>query len=81
MNYLDAFELYYNDYRPKKLFEFERKEIKFSKKTKTFFCLYEFETEEKKTKLKSMAENYYLKLGKTTDSKPELTTELKEIIN
>ena len=76
MNYLDAFELYYNDYRPKKLFEFERKEIKFSKKTKTFFCLYEYETEEKKTKLKSTAENYYLKLGKTTDSKPELTTEL-----
>jgi len=81
MNYIDAFELYYNNCQPIKLFEFEQKEIKFSKKTKSFFCLYEFETEEKKTKLKSTAENYYLKLGKTTDYKPELTTELKEIIN
>jgi hypothetical protein len=76
MNYLDAFELYYNNCQPIKLFEFEQKEIKFSKKTESFFCLYEFESEEKKTKLKSTAENYYLKLGKTTDSKPELTTEL-----
>jgi len=81
MNYIDAFELYYNNCQPIKLFEFQRIEIKFSKKTKSFFCLYEYETEEKKAKLKSMAKNYYLKLGKTTDYKPELTTELKEIIN
>ena len=76
MNYLDAFKLYYNECQPIKSFQFEQKEIKFSKKTKSFFSLYEFETEEKKTKLKSMAENYYLKLGKTTDSNPELATEL-----
>ena len=72
----NIFKLYYNDCLPLKIFEFEEKVINFSKKTKSFFCLYEAENEEKKYKLKSMAEDHYLKLGNPTDSKSELTAEL-----
>lgn len=64
MNYLDAFKLYYNDFQPLKIFVFEGKEIKISKNTESFCCLYNKEIiEEIKLKLKNIAKDYYLKLG------------------
>ena len=77
MNYLDAFKLYYNDCKSSDSFEFENKIIKFTKeKTKSFFCLYnKAGTEEKKSRIKHIAENYYLNLGKAKSFKVELCTE------
>ena len=74
MNYLDAFKLYYNDCKSSDSFEFENKIIKFTKeKTKSFFCLYnKAGTEEKKSRIKHIAENYYLNLGKANSFKVEL---------
>ena len=64
LNYLDAFKLYYNDFQPLKIFEFEGKEIKISKNTESFCFLYNKEIiEEIKLKLKNIAKDYYLKLG------------------
>ena len=63
MNFLDAFKLYYNDCQPLDNFEFEGKAIKFSKKTKSFFFLYDkAKTKEKRERLKFIAGDYYLKL-------------------
>jgi len=63
MKIVDAFKLYYNNCQHLDSIYFEGKIINFSEKTKSFYSLYnEAETEEKKSKLKSIAENDYLKL-------------------
>ena len=63
MNIVDAFKLYYNNCQHLDSIYFEGKTINFSEKTKSFSSLYnEAETEEKKSRIKSIAENDYLKL-------------------
>jgi len=63
MKIVDAFKLYFNNCQHLDSIYFEGKIINFSEKTKSFYSLYnEAETEEKKSKLKSIAENDYLKL-------------------
>ena len=77
MNYLDAFKLYYNRCQPLECFEFEDKIIKFSKKTKSFFCLYnKAKNQKEKIRLKFIAGVYYLRLGNPTTFLTEISAEL-----
>jgi hypothetical protein len=77
MNYLDAFKLYYNSCQPLECFEFEDKIIKFSKKTKSFFCLYnKAKNQKEKIRLKFIAGVYYLRLGNPTTFITEISAEL-----
>ena len=63
MNFLDAFKLYYNNCQKLDSINFEGQAINFSIETLSFQNLYnKAETEEKKSRLKLIAENYYSKL-------------------
>ena len=63
MNFLEAFKLYYNNCQKLDSINFEGKVINFSIETLSFQNLYnKAETEEKKSRLKLIAENYYSKL-------------------
>ena len=77
MNFVDAFKLYYNDGESLDRIEFDGKVINFSNKTKNFNSLYnEAGTEEKKARIKSIAENYYSKLRKQNNFKGEIFIEI-----
>ena len=63
--------------QPLECFEFEDKIIKFSKKTKSFFCLYnKAKNQKEKIRLKFIAGVYYLRLGNPTTFITEISAEL-----
>ena len=77
MNFVDAFKLYYNDGESLDSIEFNGKVINLSNKTKNFKSLFnEAGNEEKKSRLKSIAENYYSKLRKQNNFKGEIFIEI-----
>jgi len=77
MNLVDAFKLYYNEGESLDSIEFDGKIINFSKKTKTFNSLYnKAGTNQKKSRIKSIAENYYLKLKNQNTFKDEIFIEI-----
>ena len=77
MNFVDAFKLYYNDGESLDSIEFNGKVINLSNKTKNFKSLYnEAGNEEKKSRLKSIAESYYSKLRKQNNLKGEIFIEI-----
>jgi hypothetical protein len=77
MNFVDAFKLYYNDGESLDSIEFNGKVINLSNKTKNFKSLFnEAGNEEKKSRLKSIAENYYSKLRKQNNFEGEIFIEI-----
>jgi len=77
MNFVDAFKLYYNDGESLDSIEFNGKVINLSNKTKNFKSLYnEAGNEEKKSRLKSIAESYYSKLRKQNNFEGEIFIEI-----
>ena len=77
MNFVDAFKLYYNDGESLDRIEFDGKAINLSNKTKNFKSLFnEAGNEEKKSRLKSIAENYYSKLRKQNNFEGEIFIEI-----
>ena len=75
INYLDAFELYYNDCEIQDSIEFKNKTIKFSDNTKSFYFLHTKAKEEEKNKLKEIIESHYKREKKDAVSKKEIVDE------